>query len=61
MIISDDGRVTIRGDVLEIMTDVSSIIQAMHKTFTESDYDEEQSREIIATCGRLAFASQKER
>ena len=50
MIISDDGRVTIRGDVLEIMADVSSIIKAMHETLTESDYDEEQSREIIATC-----------
>ncbi len=46
MIISDDGRVTLRGDVLEIIADVSSIIKAMHQTFTESDYDEEQSRRL---------------
>lgn len=58
MIKAEKDNVSMRGSIDELMAEFTFIIRSMYEALTEMT-DEEQAKECIALCGRLALESAK--
>ena len=59
MIISEDGRVTIKGSGIEVMADAVCILHGLYQTFSDK-YCKEIANEKLVEIGRLAVMTDEE-
>lgn len=59
MITTENGYIEMQGDITELLTDFTSIIETMHK-FMSSNFDEDFANEMITFAGQLAYMTEGE-
>ena len=59
MIKADDKNVELKGNPIELLQDYVNITREFRKMFT-NDVGKDAANEMVALCGRIAFAENKE-